>query len=407
MWRETVILSLAVLGTIGLGCSSRTDNKSTQQFDCGIPVDRFKELMIVDDGVITDARSRNATNGPWSFRHAIEATMADGASQSDFILSWFDDWATTTQVNGFQTDVEPRAAQIKARLVCPWLLQTPANGCDPSCTQCASRELDLAKAPFRLVAIVNRTDLRKRPDATSPAGEARLIFAMTRGPADDPSSAVAPMTVIFEYALPDIRTPKGWVDAWHHLSTHNAFDENYNSELESLTEQFVARGASPSRTNGSALSQVRTNESEFNWIWQLREFRLTSAGDMRLAPVSNTPGESLNKSDVLRDFVMQNQDKILNDQGVLPTSLRAGSADQFRFRWDIPGIDEQTRSAFARATCNGCHSGENPPIDVAFHVSPFKSGVQKLSPFVNNPQDPSSDELARRENLMKELLCQK
>jgi len=55
---------------------------------------------------------------------------------------------------------------------------------------------------------------------------------------------------------------------------HPTFDEPYKQELVGLTEKFVSRGASPNRINGSAISQVRANESAFNWIWQLREFHL-------------------------------------------------------------------------------------------------------------------------------------
>jgi len=294
---------------------------------------------------------------------------------------------------------------MQTALVCPWLRSTPANGCDVACAHCTAKVLDLAQAPFRLVAIANRTDLRTRPNRTSPAGESRLVFALTRGPADDPASAPAPMSLIFEYALPDSKTPKEWVAAWHQLGTHPAFDEDYKKDLEVLTESFVKRDAAPSRTNGSALSQVRTNESAFNWIWQLREFHLDPVGSLRLAPTDNTPGESLNGSDVLRQFIMSNADAIKADQMVLPGSYAAGSANQFVVRWTFPGVDENIRVAFAKQTCNGCHSGENPPIDTAFHVSPFRAGVAKLSPFLNDPQDPSHDELTRRESVMSELLC--
>jgi len=415
MWRETVILSLVVLGGVGIGCSSKSDSSGSQDVDCGIAVDRFKELMIVDESVISDSRARNDVNGPWSFRHVVESAMPDDGdtSASDFVTGWLNDWGATTEVNGFATDPQPqnagksdRVEQINALLICPWLQRSPSNGCDAECKTCDKRVLNMAAAPFRLTAIVNRTDLRIRPDATSPAGEARFIFALTQGPGDDPASTVSPMSLIFEYALPDTKTPKGWVDAWHHLSSHTDFGDAFNAELESFTEQFVARGVSPSRVNGSALSQVRTNESTFNWVWQLRQFHLNPAGDLRLAPVSNTPGSTLNNSQTLHDFATQNRDKILTNQSVLPTSLLAGSANQLLGRWDIPGVDEPLRAAFARATCNGCHSGENPAIDLAFHVSPYRKGLDKLSLFVNNPKDPKHDELGRREQLMERLLCQ-
>jgi len=99
---------------------------------------------------------------------------------------------------------------------------------------------------------------------------------------------------------------------------------------------------------------------------------------------------------------------VKNDQFVLPVSMRAGSADVFMVRWNFPGMDEPLRASFARMTCHGCHSKQEqatPIIDTAFQISPFKQGIDKLSPFLNDPNNSSHDELARRESLMREGLC--
>jgi hypothetical protein len=364
--------------------------------------------MVVEPSVVNDpARSLNANNGVWSFRHAIEEMLGGSThTPTEFISSWLEDWASTTQVNNFTTDREPRGEELRGKFLCPWLRSTPENNCNENCSQCTAKNLDLAKAPFRLMGISNRTDLRLRPDTVSPAGESRLLFYLTNGPGDDPASTILPMTLIMEYALPEGgNNGVNWIESWHRLGKHAAFDEAYKQELTTVTEGFVRKNASPSRPNGSALAQIRTNESAFNWIWQLREFRIDGAGNLRLAPVSNTPGEPLNGSTLLRDFAIANADKIKKDEMVLPRSLLAGSADLLLFRWNIPGVDEPVRAAFARATCNGCHAGENPNVDTAFHVSPFRTGVDRLSRFVNNPADPSNDELARRSDVMKQSLC--
>jgi hypothetical protein len=398
---------LFLLAVCDCSSSSSSEEKKPDLADCAIRIERFKELAIVDDAVVRDARTNNAANGPWSFRHAITSLMSDRDDPSTFVLSWFSDWADTSQVNGYPTDVESRVDGMKHELICPWLKWTPENGCNTDCTACTARKLDLAKAPFRLIGIVNRIDLRERPDpdAKSLAGEGRLIFALTNGPADDPQSAPRAMSVIFEYGLPNSGTPKEWADAWHHLGTHATLDEEYRRELEQLTERFVKRGAVPENPNGSALAQLRTNESVFNWIWQLRQFRLDGGGALRLVPVTNTPAEAINNSTALRDYVAQNIQAIKEDRHILPKTMLAGSADQFRFRWNVPGADEATRTAFSRGTCNGCHSQENPPLDTAFHMSPFRTGTDKLSPFVNNPANPANDDLGRREVSMKKLLC--
>src|SRR5690606_792741 len=108
------------------------------------------------------------------------------------------------------------------------------------------RRLDLSKAPFRLLAIVNRIDLRSdgggyggggviggpiraadapgamiAPDAMiAPApmpvhaGEGRFVFGVL-----DPQGRPLPFTVIFEYELPasDPREVLGWARSWHAL----------------------------------------------------------------------------------------------------------------------------------------------------------------------------------------------
>jgi hypothetical protein len=394
----------ATAAVVAVACSQAKDDAPASS--CDVSVDAFKELMVVDDSVIGDPRSKNALNGPWSFRHAIEGVMPEGANRSKFILSWLYNWVNTTEINGFKTDLESRVEEMNTRLVCPWLRSTAANGCDATCNTCAGRELDLAKAPCKLSAIVNRTELGARPDAASPAGESRLLFGMTFGPGDDPASQPAALSVIFEYALPESMTPRQWLDAWHHLGTHAEIDEPFKVELTELTEKFVARGASPARKNGSALSQMRTNESVFNWIWQMREFRLDSLGDLRLSTLQNTPGEALNNSPALKAYIVANSEAILADKNILPLSMAAGSADQLRFRWSAPDVNEPLRAAFARTTCNGCHSGENPVIDTAFHVSPYRSGKEKLSQFLYNPSNRTHDELSKRAAVMAAKLCE-
>ena len=402
--------AVALGSMVALGCSSSakdapTDVGSTS--DCAVTIDRFKELVIVDDAVVTDARSKNATAGPWSFHTLLKAVIPQGGNPNEFISAWLDDWANTSAVNGFATDVESRAVGLNQHLVCPWLQRTPENQCDATCGTCRSRQFDIAKAPFRLIGLTYRFDLHDRPDpdADSLAGEARFIFGLTEGAADDPASPMRAMTLIFEYTLPDPLTPRQWADAWHHLGTHATFDEGYRADLQSITDRFTAAGAAPKRPSGSALARIRTNESAFNWIWQLRQFTLDGGGQLRLSTVTNTPPESLNGTPELRDYILKNADAIKADRHVVPKSMTAGSADLLRFRWTIPGVDEQTRMAFARSTCNGCHAGEHPTIDTAFHISPFRSGTDKVSAFLNDPLDREHDELSKRELQLKTVLC--
>lgn len=398
----TSLLVAAVGATASLvGCSS-DDASTPAPATCEAhPVERFKELEIVDEAVIGDARAKNATGGPWSFRHAVEEMVPAGMSSSDFVGRWLELWSNATRVN--TATVAPRPL-VRSKLICPWLRSTPSNECNTDCSVCTAKEFDLAKAPFRLLAIVNRMDEGpKTPGGpgTGESGEGRLVFGMTNGPADDPASVPMAMTLIYEFEL--IGAPKFWAEKWHALGTFPEFDESYKVALEGVTNAYVNRGSKPSGPSGNGISTIRTNEREFEWQWEMREFRLSDDG-LFLGPLANTPDVSLNGSPALTDFLLQNRSVVLTEKFALPTSLRGATTRQ-GFRWSFDGVDEPLRGAFARQTCNGCHQGEQTPVDANFHVSPFKSGVEKLSLFVNNPADPAHDALASRALGMSALLC--
>lgn len=399
--------SLAVM-TEG-GCSS--DATETAEAKCDVRVDAFKELIIVEPAVVNDARSKNATNGPWSFRHVIESMGDPTIPANVFLASWLRVWIDQTQHNGAALDREPRGSEMEHVVICPWLRSSPENGCDDQCGTCAKRDLDLAKAPFRLIAISNRMDLRKTEVFhRTPAGEARLVFALTDGPGDDPASLPRAFTVAFEYALPESKSIKEWSDGWHGLAKHPAFDAAYLAELEGITESFLARGKDPGRPNGSAISQVRTNESVLNWIWQFREFHLNTSGVLELASTQNTPLETINDTPILAKWVSENSEAIRKERYLVPESLLGGSANAFLFRWTVPGVDEETRRAFSKGTCTGCHTGDNQSTakDTAFHISPFREGPSKLSTFFFDPTaKPGTDILSQRVSVATQTLCGK
>src|ERR1035441_7281259 len=206
-----VALLLISAGTAAAGCSSSSNNGTPTTPCGGILVDRFKELTIVDDGVVADARSSNNADGAWSFRNVVENMAPTGTDPGNFVLSWFTEWRALVQVNGFNLNesIAPQRDQMDPLIVCPWAERTASNKCTADCTNvdwqstCTVQppKLDLAVAPFKLLAIVNRMDLRGQPQI-SKYGEARLVFGLTNGSADDPSSPMMPMTLIFEFDLP-------------------------------------------------------------------------------------------------------------------------------------------------------------------------------------------------------------
>jgi hypothetical protein len=420
--RPSTLATLAAIVSTLCACSSVSHSGSP----CGdISIDRFKELTIVDDVVVTDTRAMNTSDGAWSFRNAIENMVPQGSDPGQFVLSWFNEWVTDAEVNGYAIPDGPQvsagatqaqfAANMNLLIVCPWLQRSmPSNGCNTDCSICAVNppKLDLTQAPFRLLAIVNRMDLGQQP-GINPNGEGRLVFGLTSASADDPSSSGMSMTLIFEYHLPPPMTVTQWAQTWHELGSYTAFDEGYNSALQAVTDQFVLRSAMPEQPNGSALSQSRTNGNVLFWAWQMRQFQIGIDGEMHGASVRNTPDPSLNGSAVLTQFLQQNTFPVQNNDYLLPDNMLSGTVDELLYNWSFPGVDSATQLAFTKGTCNGCHaSGANPPVDLAFHVSPLRqgpsypsTGLAKLSPFVNNPMDPTQDDLARRTTILQNALC--
>lgn len=366
-------------------CSSSEDGKKT----CAeVKIDRFKELLVVEPSVVSDARSANATNGPWSFRHMMESLA--GGEASDFVIKWATQFGTSETVNGFAVRPRPETTH---RFICPWLRLRPENACDITCEQCGERKLDMARAPFRLIGIANRQDLKKK---LGNAGEGRLLFTLTDGPGDDPRSQPLEMTVIFEFALPmdATRDSHYWATRWHELGSFPAFDEAYKSRLASVIEEFARQ---------DSFAQARTNERVLDWDWQLREFRLVR-GALVTSPTDDTPDPSLNGSAAVATFLKENSSSIMDNLHRVPASM-LGGASNASVRWFFPKVTEDVRRAFARQTCNGCHQTEETPVDVNFHVSPFKKGVASLSPFLHDPADPTKGDLAVRSADMAEALC--
>jgi hypothetical protein len=413
-WTRWAMATTLLVSAASCSSNNATDDTAAQ---CAPKFEPLKEFLVVEPSVVDDARSLNATAGPWSFRHMIENMVPAGKTPSAFVTEWLHTWIDQTEYNGQPLDLpsERRNDTMMSLIICPWLKRTPANACDTNCGTCSDHTLDMAQAPFRLIAISNRMDERKpiRMSVPAPNGEGRFVYALTLGAADDRESKPAPMTVIFEYALPVTRTVKQWAESWHQLGTHPAFDESYKADLENLTNMFSVRGAAPDRPLGNAIAQVRTNESVLNWIWQLREFQLQS-GQLVVHGTANTPFDALNSSDKLAGWAKENSAAIKSGKFSVPQAFLGGSASQFLFTWSLPGVDEDTRRGFASQTCSGCHTGDVPGQnrrDVAFHVSPFGEGAARLSPFVYDPEhkfsDPTKkDALTLRGEDMQSILCE-
>ena len=327
-------------------------------------------LMITDLSVVDSPR---AVSGPWAFGSLMRSAAnhdASGINPEQFVRRWLAHWESDQQLNGRLV----RKRNGIAEFINNWPKKTDGD-------------LDLERAPFRLLAIVNRVDLRNNLVLGVPriggggGGEGRFVFG-----AVDPSGASLNFTVIFEYVIKrrTFEEVQAWGRRWYALKDLPLGSEQYLERLQELTDQFAAPGVDPEQPpNGSALAQLRTNENAFGNVWELREFRLDfhHTGLLRQVTVKQTPDLIWQGSEDLLTFVREN---VASPTG---TPMLAGSALMQRFfQWrlpeDAPANLESARRTFAFNTCNGCHLAETAAEFT--HVSPRESNKQAvLSAFLS------------------------
>jgi hypothetical protein len=380
-------------------------------------ISQAQSLLIRDLGVVEDP-SRTSTAcgqpsmGAWSFGYLMEQmanTPVTGVTGSEFAAAWLDRWASAQVVNGWT--VNPRTL-VQSQIIDPWLAASGGNGAS----------LDLAKAPFRLLAIVNRLDLRSQAayGGTS-GGELRFVFTHAGADCDDDGSV---FNVIFEFGIPaaSCLNLKALAGQWKALDALALGSPQYNAALEAITEQVVAANAGGSKPNGSALNQLRTNENRLDDTgdgldWQMREFRIDATTHLLgQTTTTQTPDSLTEFGSTFADYVNEHAPAINLDDYVVPlryptlaNPFRAGASFlSFGTFWDgtvaHPIVDRDARHKASLNTCNGCHSRET---DTAFtHVGKAPFGTEApLSGFltgiwVDDPADGSPtryfDDLTRR-----------
>jgi hypothetical protein len=408
-WCGGVVAVAMGLGLMA-GCSEVPDREEPgalgqQEQGVDLAPDPARELVITDLSVVEGnkfttykaGKKNTDPEGAWTIGRLLEnqlpAAQRTPAGASAFAFGWLRQWETDQTING---QVVPGRPAIRALLIDPW---KTASGCDTTAPD-ASCTLDMGKAPFRLLAIVNRPDLRDLPDGSDPGtgGEGRFVFG-----ALGPTGNALQFTVIFEYKLP-VRgslTAKKWAENWHALGKH-PFGGKYNDELHKVAQEFTRVDAGG--PGQSALSQIRTNEASLalagtdppnlpsTKLWELREFvRATdpATGQIVLAgdTVKQEPALGLSGTAALGAWATANQAAILDGTYAVPATLdgrpilASSSIAPFSFVWDIPGVSPQVRDALALGTCNGCHTNETGTVFT--HIKPRQPGaVAALSTFL-------------------------
>jgi hypothetical protein len=359
------------------------------------------DLSIVEDPIRTsfDGPAGDPRTGAWAFGHLIEQAAPTDARGPAFVEDLFGSWLVDQTVNDFTVAARPN---IESFLLREWPRRSDGH-------------IDLARAPLRLLAIVNRIDLRSL--ASGHAGQGRFVFGVL-----DAAGLANPFTLILEYRIPASSKEDvlAWARAWHELGELPFPSEAFNARLQAITDRFTSRGAEPHGVNGSALSTVRTDEIALAAPWELRQFSLSRTdGLLHLAPVDVTPDIGYLGSPILADFVSRNERAILAGTFVVPLRFegqpfRGGSAPNLLEPWTAPGIQSpEARRAFSLGTCSGCHS--IPETGTEFvHVRPRDVGnTAVLSAFlsgaaVSDPVDGefrTFNDLQRRKADLERLAC--
>lgn len=393
-------------------------------------------LMITDLSVVQDPTRTfdicgnvGDPDGAWTFKTLMTEMANHSATNvdpADFVENWLQSWNTTHTLNTFPV---PKRTNINSLVLNPW--PRDANG-----------KLDLDQSPMRLLAIVNRLDLRSSLTHSSPyggstgipvdAGEGRFVFGVVNRNVNGGCSKME-FTVILEYKVPinQCAAIRNYAQQWLELGNITLGSAAFNPALQAITDQFTLAGAGgPTKPNGSAINQIRTNEialvggyngpidldpiaglsrkaaiQPLGGPWELREFKLQSDHQLHIVSTQNTPHHSLNNTALLASYINGNASAISNGTNLFPVTWASqpfltGSTFNFSVAdswvWKTPGIvSAQARHKFSLNTCNACHGGEtrdnnkpaaSPPItqDTKFvHITPRDFNVQSdLSKFL-------------------------
>ena len=401
-----------------------------------VPIDEARTLMIVHPGVVDnpgrtfDACTAAGTQGgPWSFGHLMrELSFGTGMTPEDFTQHWLSSWILLQEANSFLVSEPGRAAQLQSRVIASWQRLSGAT-------------LDVDQFPARLLAIVNRPDLADKIGygVAGSAGEGRFVFGLVERPAGG-GCINLPFTVIFEYGITggSCTAVKAWHQRWKDLENHTLGSSAYNAALELITRDFTDHGSNPGQLpNESSLNQLRTNENALDPTWQLREFRLQSAGAvppglMDLVTVKQTPADVFQGTATVTAYIVANEAAILANKHVVPERFPTifnpfmGARSNVPFPpnnvfWNAPGLTAppmadpaEARRKFSLSTCNACHGGEtstffthignvgtrNPGSPAA--LSGFLTGIDVTVPVTGGIHHYA--DLAEREAAMSNIL---
>ena len=418
----SITLATYLTGCGGLAPPELGESRQNLVTSCPFPPTSIavdNEMIIRTRAVVDDpCRTTWNTSCPassrakWTFGRLM--TVMSGATDEtspvarQFVGNWLNFWLGTQLVGEDPNPVAARGA-IRTVLLDPWLT---ASGCAVGSDPASCSTLDLTKAPFRLLAIVNRIDMAGFDfyAGTGATGELRFAF----GAFNSTTLAALKATVILEYRFPKTKFSSQWASMFHNLSSlalpasppTGTGTTAFADQLQAITNLVVEPNAQPGGpNNGSSIGQIRTNENAFDTKtgfskeWEFRQFALPcGSGSCQLVqvPVSQTPPTSaLATPGAVNAFLVEKQDDIAKSTHVVPTSLLGGSslslAGNSAVLWGYPNPvmtpdpehNALVRHNFGFGTCNGCHYLETANQNQQFHIAPRgPTAVSQLSNFL-------------------------
>lgn len=436
-----------------------------ESLDCDPTLKKEKSLYITDIAVVEDEfRTYNPygsgsgnPNGVWTFG-TIMANIENGTHSDGlrgFLKDWVKTWTMNQSVNS-QT-IESRDSVVET-MIAPWLQKANNNSSLNVTSNNWESIWDTTNAtnlrtvsPFKLIAIVNRIDLRGNSaysSTISNAGETRFIFTLINpitgkipiNPNQTASQQIdgigfvdwRGMNVIFEFGNVQTTncTLKDLAQQWFDLSDPSysfgtpSVDNTYKQALQDITDLVTSVNSAPSKTNGSAINRIRTNEklfatfdtvftSEEAWElqdWEFRQFELdVTTSKLKMVPLTNNPPVTANYAPNIEEDYSSISPPITNHQVIdwiysghkfqvkhgnfnLPTNLLAGSGIVRReetqyfdldpiylvskdasYNATTPSLEAKTiRQQLSLNTCVGCHNGETKTRFT--HILPIKYG---------------------------------
>lgn len=363
-----------------------------------------RALLVTDPSVINDStRTFNPctgagkAGGAWTFGKLMtDMAAGSGISPADFTLNWLKTWLTNQTVNGDVVAARPNISSV----INDWQILSGGSGA----------ALDVNKAPFKLLAIVNRFDLRSGGGyGGGNAGEGRFVFCVLDAKCNPVSKG---FNVIFEFGVNKTRCSsiQKYAQQWIDLAALPFPSSTYNDALQKITDQFAGANTNASKPNGSSLNQLRTNELALGVSpWELREFAIDAVShQLKEVTTKREPQIPYNGSGVpatpmikaFGEFVNTNEQRVIKDQMDLPDDLLVGGVktpflggkahtlDAFSFHWDagdsVPGRirNDSARFHISLNTCSGCHGGETNTGNFIHIGLPITGGQPSLSRFL-------------------------